>query len=164
MYVFCWIMDFAITLERVLLHRICHTCLFKEHLLNRIHVLLGLLFGNSCPLMAVISLLLTEISVSILGCWIWPCTSAKPLASSLLVFQSQLAWKAVLSVFGLQQTVIAVLADVQNAHASGVRILKQIEIVSKHFHLHNGVFNTHGLYVKVLHAHNLALFFLGSER
>lgn len=98
-YVFCWIMYFAITLERVLLHRICHTCLFKEHLLNRIHVLLGLLFENSCPLMAIISLLLTEISVSILGCWIRPCTSAKPLASSLLVFQSQLAQKAVLSVF-----------------------------------------------------------------
>ena len=90
-YVFCWIMYFATTLERVVLCRICHTCLVKGYLLNRIHVLLGLLFGNSCPLMAIISLLLTGVSVSILGCWIWPCISAKPLASSLFVFQSQLA-------------------------------------------------------------------------
>lgn len=90
-YVFCWIMYFATTLERVLLHRICHMCLVKDYLLNRIHVLLGLLFGNSCPLMAIISLLLTGVSVSILGCWIWPCISAKPLAPSLFVFQSQLA-------------------------------------------------------------------------
>lgn len=38
----------------------------------------GLLFGNSCPLMAIISLL-AGVSVSILGCWIWPCISAKLL-------------------------------------------------------------------------------------
>lgn len=48
-YVFYWIMYLATTLERVLLRRICHMYLVKEHLLNRIHVLLGFCLGIAVP-------------------------------------------------------------------------------------------------------------------